>query len=479
MHIKKFLFLLGFISIFQTISAQDTIRPNGISTKFLFIDHQTFYDESLAEPDTYTNGIEVGYQRYINKYFTLGIPVKVGVIRANEDSFEDKRTFLDLDVVGQVRLFDNKRFLVPYLFTGVGAVYEVGKDAYAQIPMGMGLNFRLGPWGYATIQSEYRHTLGTMKRSNLQHGIGFTFILGSKLKVDKPIIPEVSELDKGANDTDGDGVLDSIDICPNVAGVIAFKGCPDTDMDGIADNEDECPTEAGKKSANGCPDDDGDGVPNSTDGCPDVAGDINGCPDSDGDGYVDSEDKCPTLAGKLEGCPDSDGDGVADNLDKCPEKAGLLKMNGCPDSDNDGLADNQDSCPNQAGDINNGGCPGLKMEEKAVLKHAMSAVQFETGSDQLLSSSSNVLDQIVSLMIKYNYYNLVISGHTDNVGSETNNQKLSEKRAKACLTYIASRGIDKYRMSYNGYGEERPIADNNTADGRRLNRRTEFEFLVK
>ena len=122
----------------------------------------------------------------------------------------------------------------------------------------------------------------------------------------------------GGTDTDGDGVYDKFDACPEEFGLEEFNGCPDTDGDGIIDSEDACPNEAGLAEFNGCPDTDGDGVPDKDDRCPNDKGTAanKGCPDTDGDGVVDIDDACPKVAGPTEnkGCPwpDTDGDGVLD-----------------------------------------------------------------------------------------------------------------------------------------------------------------------
>src|SRR5690606_33158423 len=87
----------------------------------------------------------------------------------------------------------------------------------------------------------------------------------------------------GCPDSDGDGVADKDDACPNEAGTAALAGCPDADGDGVADKDDECPSEAGPSENNGCPwpDTDGDGVLDKDDQCPEVAGTVanNGCPE--------------------------------------------------------------------------------------------------------------------------------------------------------------------------------------------------------
>lgn len=288
---------------------------------------------------------------------------------------------------------------------------------------------------------------------------------------------------KGCPDTDKDGTADKDDECPGVPG--AIKGCPDADNDGFADKDDECPNVAG--ALKGCPDADKDGVADGKDKCPDVAGvaENNGCPpeaDTDKDGVVDSKDKCPNAAGpeSNNGCPvvkDTDGDGVADENDLCPTLAG--KLSGCPDADNDGVHDKIDRCPNTAGPASNNGCPEVKAETKERLAFATKAVQFESAKATLKSVSYAVLDTVILILRQYPDYKLAISGYTDNVGSEESNLKLSNDRAKACYDYFIFRGIKADRLRYAGFGPARPIKSNDTAEGREMNRRVEFELMLE
>lgn len=285
----------------------------------------------------------------------------------------------------------------------------------------------------------------------------------------------------GCPDTDNDGVADKDDQCPEVAGTL--RGCPDTDGDGIADKDDQCPTEKGIADLNGCPDKDGDGIADRFDECPDEAGSPanKGCPikDRDGDGIADEMDACPDAAGPAAtmGCPDRDGDGIADKDDRCPDLAGQYV--GCPDTDSDGLVDPDDSCPTVAGPIKNKGCPEVKKEDQDVLNFAMRAVQFETGKATLKAESSQILDQVVDIMERYAGYSLSIAGHTDNVGDDRSNKVLSEERAKACYQYLIAKGVNPNRLNYAGYGESQPVASNKTSEGRRLNRRVEFNLYIK
>jgi outer membrane protein OmpA-like peptidoglycan-associated protein len=262
----------------------------------------------------------------------------------------------------------------------------------------------------------------------------------------------------------------------------------DSDFDGVVDSLDRCPQtpEGVAVDANGCPlDADGDKVPDYLDKCPDTpAGatvDENGCPnDSDGDGVLDENDLCPdTPAGASvneHGCSDSDGDGVPDNEDICagtPSDASV-DSKGCPiDTDGDGVPDYLDKCPTVAGP--NNGCPEIKEEAKQIFKKALKGIQFASGKSVILTSSYSVLNQVVTLMKNNPEYKLTIKGHTDSSGDPAMNLKLSQERADAVKNYLVAKGIDANRLTAIGYGDKSPVADNSTQAGRAQNRRVELE----
>lgn len=104
-------------------------------------------------------------------------------------------------------------------------------------------------------------------------------------------------------------------------------------------------------------------------------------------------------------------------------------------------------------------------------------VFFESGHYVLLPESRVELDKVVELLVKNPTIKVEVGGHTDNVGSDTDNQVLSENRAKSVYDYLIGKGISKDRLSYKGYGESKPVADNATEEGRRMNRRTELTVL--
>jgi OOP family OmpA-OmpF porin len=178
------------------------------------------------------------------------------------------------------------------------------------------------------------------------------------------------------------------------------------------------------------------------------------------------------VAVDAEGCPlDSDGDGVPDYRDQCPgTPAGVeVNANGCPlDSDNDGVPDYRDQCPNTpAGvEVNALGCP-----DSVVLQE----VNFEFDSAQLTSNARSVLNGVAERLVNNPDVRVSIEGHTDSRGSDEYNKNLSQERAQSVAAYLAERGVNANRMRAVGYGEEFPIASNETEEGRFQNRRVELD----
>lgn len=290
---------------------------------------------------------------------------------------------------------------------------------------------------------------------------------------------------KGCPDRDGDGVLDEKDRCPDVPGIPMLQGCPDADGDGVADYEDSCMYVKGHARFYGCPDSDNDGVPDREDECPLDSGVValKGCPDRDGDGVPDRIDQCPDVPGDPAhaGCPDTDADGLYDNEDKCIREAGPRENNGCPypDRDGDGVLDKDDECPTVFGVVENKGCPKLEKKELDIVKYAFDNLEFETGKDIIRTSSFASLNALAELLKQKANYGLLIEGHTDNVGTDEKNLILSQKRATAVKNYLIKRGVDGNKLDAFGYGESRPIATNDTPEGRQRNRRVEMKITFK
>jgi OmpA-OmpF porin, OOP family len=269
-------------------------------------------------------------------------------------------------------------------------------------------------------------------------------------------------------DRDGDGVPDIDDKCPDVPGPKENQGCPvakDSDGDGIPDDIDRCPLDP----------EDFDGFQDE-DGCPD--------PDNDGDGIVDKLDACPNTPGPLSnrGCPimDRDGDGIPDDQDKCPDQPGPKENFGCPDTDRDGdgIVDRLDKCPDEPGPPPDG-CPKkytlLEVKkDRIVIKQQ---VHFQSARWTIMRDSFALLDQVVQVLRDYPKMRVSVEGHTDSIGGELANMKLSQARADSVRTYLTGKGIEQDRLEAVGYGTTKPIASNKTEKGRGQNRRTEFRII--
>lgn len=187
--------------------------------------------------------------------------------------------------------------------------------------------------------------------------------------------------------------------------------------------------------------------------------------DADGDGVPDDKDKCPNTPEGVkvdkDGCPlDSDGDGVPDYLDACPNNTAEeiskgVDAKGCPlDSDGDGVPDYRDKCPNTPADqihkVDADGCvPGdiVRMELN-------SSVYFDFDKATLKQAGKDALKELVDKVISARAVKAVqIVGHTDSVGSDAYNQKLSERRAKAAADYLITLGVPAEKITAIGKGE--------------------------
>ncbi|MBS1743518.1 MAG: OmpA family protein [Bacteroidetes bacterium] len=375
-------------------------------------------------------GFSISYWRGLTSHLDLSVKASLmfhdysGIDR-NDYNKNRNSAGVELEPALNAFLFNNSYFLNPFITAGLGIGNYSGKfGAYA--PAGLGVQANLNNETYIMLQGQYRWTLSKdVLKDNIFYSIGIAQRIGSgeqKPKVVPPPPPPV------VVDRDGDGVVDSLDKCPDVAGLAALQGCPDRDGDGIADADDKCPDVAGLAKYNGCP------------------------------------------------IPDTDGDGVNDEQDKCPNEKGLARYQGCPipDTDKDGVNDEEDKCPNRPGPASNQGCPEIAKEVIEKINFAAKNIFFATGSSKLLPKSFKSLNEVAALLAKDESLMIDISGHTDNTGKADKNQTLSEARAAAVKQYLVSKGLAENRATTAGFGDSKPIADNKTAAGRAKNRRTEM-----
>ena len=116
----------------------------------------------------------------------------------------------------------------------------------------------------------------------------------------------------------------------------------------------------------------------------------------------------------------------------------------------------------------------LSDDEKQEVKMIASHIYFELNSDKLKSESLSDLDKLAKILSLHKKVKMSIEGHTDNSGDHDYNVSLSQKRAEAVKTYLEGKGISASRLAAKGYGEDKPVADNSTKEGRAKNRRVEL-----
>ena len=333
--------------------------------------------------------------------------------------------------------YDREARFAPYAMLGFG--YQSanlnfgGKEHNPTASVGAGLNWKFSQSSRFSLRTELssRWTFdgGSNRTFNdFAATLGVQYSFGERRRD-----PGLSERPR---DTDGDGVLDMWDECPDTPrGVdVNARGCEIKEIDRDSDN---------------------DRVPDSRDRCPNT----------------------PTgIAVDAEGCSlDSDMDGVPTAIDRCPGSiaGGLVDEFGCDDdTDGDRVRNMADRCPNSRwrAEVDPYGC-----EIRDVI--SLPGVNFQSGSDLLLAGAENLIRDIASTLNENDYLQIEVAGHTDSQGNDVSNQGLSDRRAKTVYDFLIMYGVDPERLSFRGYGESQPIADNATADGRATNRRVELRVV--
>ena len=323
--------------------------------------------------------------------------------------------------------------LYPFVAVGIGPMHTssdyLGSDTDWPLHVGAGARF------YVTPSIAVRADLRFLRGPSLQDPYTLNASYG-EFMVGVSWIPHAS--------TQGPDVEHQDDQVPVVD--------KDSDGDGIPDSKDKCPNEPEDKD-----------LFDDSDGCPD--------PDNDGDGIPDEKDKCPLEAEDKDnfqdddGCPDldNDGDGIPDAADKCPDQPET--KNGFEDED---------------------GCPDEVPEKLKQFTGAIQGINFKTGAADLAGSTA-VLDKAIAVLTEFKDIKLEIQGHTDDVPLKskafTDNLALSQARAETVKAYFVKKGIDEARLTAKGYGDTVPLTDPKDLKAgalnaaRAKNRRVEFKLV--
>ncbi len=460
-HLSKLLVALLLFTGLSNIQAQDQNNPWLISFGINAVDvfptnAGTSYGNTYLGYNNYSGGwfdeyFNVGdhwnmlasvsvisASRYVGDGFSIGVRGSLNKIERFGDNRIEDQPYYSVEGTIKYSLMEliNAKKLEPYLEVGGGYTWfdDIGAG---NLNGGLGVYYWFTESFGLNVRSAYKHTFEEYGQPHFQHTLGLAVKFGGR-------------------DSDGDKIYDRDDQCPDTPGLPEFNGCPDSDGDGIEDRKDDCPQEAGPAE-------------------------FNGCPDSDGDKIRDRDDACPQEAGLAEfnGCPDSDNDGVMDKEDQCPQEAGPAENGGCPwpDTDGDGVLDKDDRCVDVPGTVANNGCPEVTEEVQRTLNEYAKTILFDTGRASIKDESVAVLRSIIEILNEYPNAKFVVEGHTDSVGRESTNQRLSDSRANSVKDYLVSNGVDQFRLSAKGYGESNPIASNRTRAGRAQNRRVEINLV--
>lgn len=395
--------------------------------------HAVLYDFNNPSPfqklNTLDPGLSIAFLKGLNHRFDLqaGITGSFPDSTSKETGGAGQSFLLQTDLSLRFRFREGSRSFQPFLISGLGFSHHKNvAGSYLLAGPGVEWNYK---GVYFLLSARYQLGLGTSLNNHFYYSLGVAGLLTKPRKQKIPVRPAVAVQPQAPADADRDGIVDSADACPALPGLAQFNGCPDTDGDGIIDEQDHCPAVFGYEQYKGCP------------------------------------------------IPDQDRDGISDDRDQCPVIPGTEKYKGCPvpDRDGDGVNDEEDNCIDVAGLRSNKGCPVVSNEVINQIDLAAKNIFFRTGSFELLTKSYPALDDVVRLLKENPAMKLSIEGYTDNVGREQSNQLLSENRAKAVAKYLLDKGISPSRLTTAGYGMQRPIAGNDTEEGRAKNRRVEMK----
>lgn len=379
--------------------------------------------------------------------------------------------------------------------TGVNSGKPVEESGWVGIiPAGLGAEIALservaldislgGALSTSYDLDSYRSGKDEIWDSYLTAGLGLTF-LGENCKVDKDAdgLGKCDEKQIGTDpnnpDTDGDGLTDGEEF-------LTYQTNPlvaDTDGDGLNDGYEVKTSKSNPLVA----DTDGDGLNDGQEVNQYKTNPL--VVDSDKDGLTDGDEVLKYKTDPLKA--DTDADGLTDGDEVLKYKTDPLKA----DTDGDSLSDSEEVITNKTnpldkdtdkGTVDDGtevkrGTDPLNAEDDVVkvgVQYILEGVNFDVNKATLKPESEARLQKTLTTLKTYSDISVLISGHTDSDGDAKKNQKLSEERAETVKAWFVKNGIDARRIETKGFGEEKPIADNKTKEGKAKNRRIEIERI--
>ncbi len=453
----------GIAATMSVAQASPSIEIGGTAGIHVFSTLNELGVPDVANAPSERNSALFGFRIGVQFTDVIGIEGEMGIIpsESRQSVFDVWNLWYRAHLIFQFGASDPTRKLIPFVLGGGGAMSVVStgnpdvisKDTDAELYAGIGAKYRVdNGWG---LRADGRILFPPSSASD-GPTVDWEVMLSIYKEFGRKEVPKVT----GPKDSDGDGIPDDVDKCPNEPedkdGFQDADGCPDpdNDHDGIPDAQDKCPNEPEDK----------DGFQDA-DGCPD--------PDNDNDGIPDAQDKCPNEPEDKDGFQDADG---------CPD----------PDNDQDGIPDTQDKCPDQP-ETKNGyqdedGCPDEIPAKVKKFTGVIQGINFKVNSADLLPASNSMLDKAVAVLKEFPELKMEIQGHTDDQpmgkgGKFEDNTALSQARAESVKAYFVKAGVEDNRLSAKGYGASQPIDDPKDLKGGNLNaartknRRVEFKLV--
>lgn len=408
--------------LYAPVGAQTSAFPWKAGISATFLDYQGLMTKDLLQYKTFDPGIQFGAHAYLNPLMNLSIQsafIPEAVYPMSSDNFVGT-SLVDVNGLIQFKsngtIFEEEAIFAPYLSLGFG-INAANNIVRPYLPVALGFRVRISPTFSLQFESMYKQRLSANHYQHLAHSVGFVFALPTEKKPAPSKKPSAQRKPSSS--------------------AMANNTFTDRDKDGVPDKDDLCPDIKGLAMYLGCPERD---KKSSTESVP-VAVSIQPNPTA----MHQSTTNLAIQDGRPKTIPIEDlGQG---NLDALKARQATFRQE-------------------------------VDAADLQYLATAMNNVYFEYGSKEITQSSYAVLDTVAMILEKYPEYSLHVQGHTDNIGTPMANQILSVKRAFQVKYYLVyDKGIRLSRISSEGYNSTNPIANNDTEEGRSMNRRVEFKLL--